>query len=107
MWSITISLDNAQPKLVMVRAIHVDGFSYAENLYLDKFNTESFVREAIAKRDKWIVDRENTLSLANAIAKEITTALNQADGIKVELETITDSNNISCAKIAEPIKEII
>jgi hypothetical protein len=105
MWSTTITLDNQRPSKVIVTA-HNDGFSYSENLYLEKFDMAVFVQEAIAKRDKWVVDRNATLTTANAIASSIVSTLNKADKIEgIELETISASNTVSCAKKVEPIKE--
>ena len=105
MWSIKITLDNAQPNLVMVRAYFADGFSYAENIHMTKFNVAKFVAEAIAQRNKWTVDRDTTITAANAIAATILTALNKADNIEgVELETVATGTVIECAKKAEQIE---
>lgn len=107
MWTITIALDNQRPSKVVVTAEN-DGFSYSETLHFDKFEIASFVQEVIKKRDKWIVDRTTTLTTANAIAKDILTALNLADGIKgMEIETVANNNVVRCAKKVEPIEEPI
>jgi hypothetical protein len=112
MWEIKIALDNAQPSLVMITALHQDGFSYAENIHMTKFSIDKFVTEAIAQRNKWTVDRDTTMTAANAIAATILTALNKADNIEgIELETVATGTVVECAKKVEvvgslPIKEL-
>lgn len=107
MWSTTITLDNQRPSKVIV-TVSNDGFSYSENLYLTKFDMAKFVAEAIAKRDKWVIDRNATLTQANLIARDIVSALNTADGIKgIELATTAEHNTVSCAKKIEVKEEVI
>lgn len=49
MWSTTITLDNQRPSKVIV-TVSNDGFSYSENLYLNKLDVAGFVRRLI-----WVV----------------------------------------------------
>lgn len=106
MWKIRIDLDSNNPEKVIVTALFVsdDTFSYSEVMLIQDFKLESFVQNAISKRNKFMSDQVRVREIAKTLSQDILNALNKEDGIEgLPLSVIADRGVIQCVKYVEPI----